>query len=105
LTLWTSTPSLSSAWAGDRHRATLRVTTKSGDVALKEFAQKRGFAAFLCEAGSDGRIPDRAVRAQIDREVTKSAPEHIIVYTNKQKTERSGDGCEGTKGPMVSASR
>lgn len=90
----------------DRHRATLKVATKHGEVSLRGFAEKRGFAAFVCEASGDGRIPDHAVRAQIDREVTKSAREHIIVYTNKQKTEqvwqwvRRGHGADGQRQPL-----
>ncbi|MCW5769159.1 MAG: Eco57I restriction-modification methylase domain-containing protein [Phycisphaeraceae bacterium] len=90
----------------DRHKASLTVATKSGEVVLKGFAEKRGFAAFLCDAGSDGRIPDHAARAIIDREVTKCAREHIIVYTNKQRTEqvwqwvRRGHGTDGQRQPL-----
>jgi hypothetical protein len=90
----------------DRHKATLRIATKHGDMTLKGFAEKRGFAAFICEAGSDGRIPDHAIRAQIDREVTKSAREHIIIYANKQRTEqvwqwvRRGHGADGQRQPL-----
>ena len=90
----------------DRHKATLKVATKGGEVVLKGFAEKRGFAAFLCDAGPDGRIPDHSIRAMIDREVTKSAREHIIVYTNKQRTEqvwqwvRRGHGADGQRQPL-----
>lgn len=72
----------------DRHKATLSVATTAGDFSLRGFAEKRGFAAFLCEPDAHGRIPDHPTRAAIDREVTKHSREHIIIYANATKSEQ-----------------
>jgi Eco57I restriction-modification methylase len=72
----------------DRHKASLSVLTPAGDFSLHGFAEKRGFAAFICEPDAKGRIPDHQTRAAIEREITKAAREHIIIYTDKKKTEQ-----------------
>ncbi len=72
----------------DRHRANHRLVTSNGDFTVSGFAEKRGFAAFICEPGADRRIPDHHTRALIDREVTKIAREHIIIYTDADQQEQ-----------------
>jgi hypothetical protein len=47
---------------------------------LTPVAEKRGFQIFEC--ASAGEIPLRAVRMKIDREVTKQAFEHLIVFVD-----------------------
>lgn len=49
-------------------------------------AQKRGFAAFICSSMPDGSIPDSALRAKIETQVRKLAHEHLIIFTNSDKT-------------------
>lgn len=62
----------------DNHQATLDVSVDGSVFGLTAVAQKRGFVAFVCPA-----IPDRAARLRIDHQVTKSAREHFIIYTDK----------------------
>jgi len=37
-------------------------------------------------AGADGRIPDHATRRKIEKQVTKSAYEHLIIFVDEAKT-------------------
>lgn len=53
---------------------------------LVPVAQKRGFQVFESSPNQNGEIPNHATRTKIDRELTKSAFEHIIIFTNKEKT-------------------
>jgi hypothetical protein len=62
----------------DKHQATLDVPVDGSTVRLSAVAQKRGFVAFVCPS-----IPDRAIRLKIDHQVTKSAHEHFVIYTDQ----------------------
>ena len=53
---------------------------------LTAIAEKRGMAVFHCATRSDGSIPDYATRRKIQREVAKSVHEHLIIYTDADKT-------------------
>jgi len=66
----------------DRHKQSLTVVTKTGEFQLRGFAQKRGFQAFVYQPGDGGQIPDQQTRAAIDREVTKVAREHVVIFTD-----------------------
>jgi hypothetical protein len=63
----------------DNHQARLDILVDGETVQLTAVAQKRGFIAFLCPS-----IPDRATRLKIDHQVTKSAHEHFVIYTNQR---------------------
>ena len=51
---------------------------------LKAIAQKRGFVAYQCVAGS-GVLPDYATRQKIERQVAKDAHEHLVVFAPKNR--------------------
>ncbi len=53
---------------------------------LNAIAQKRGLVVFQCEPGSDGRIPDFATRNKIERQIAKTAYEHMVVYVDAAKS-------------------
>ena len=53
---------------------------------LTAIAEKRGMAVFQCSARTDGTIPDYATRRKIQREAAKSVLEHLIIYTDADKT-------------------
>ena len=69
----------------DTHKATLDIPLKSGTARLESIAHKRGFVAWHCPAPA-GKFPDSAARRKIEREVAKSAHEHLIVFTDAAKT-------------------
>lgn len=53
---------------------------------LAAVAEKRGMVVFTCSSSVDGRIPDYSLRQKIEKQAAKSAHEHIIIYTDKNKT-------------------
>jgi hypothetical protein len=63
----------------DKHQAQLDVPIDGTIVRLSAVAQKRGFIAYVCPT-----IPDRAVRLKVDHQITKSAREHFVIYTDHQ---------------------
>lgn len=69
----------------DRLRLQPRELTVDGaSFTLAPVAEKRGFQVFECRS-SDG-IPSRAVRMKVDREVTKLAYEHLLVFVDAKRT-------------------
>jgi hypothetical protein len=70
----------------EKHASPLDVIVEGRSYRLSAVAHKRGFAAYVCEPGADARIPDYATRRKIDRQVAKSAHEHLIVYVDAEKS-------------------
>ncbi|HEY7329313.1 MAG TPA: DNA methyltransferase [Gemmataceae bacterium] len=70
----------------DRHSANLTVAVDSKTYELHALAEKRGFQVFECPPGISGTVPDHPTRSKIERQVAKSAHEHIIIYTDAGKT-------------------
>ena len=70
----------------DRHANRLDVPVDGQVFNLAAVAQKKGMVAFNCEPGADGQHPDHATRRKIERKVSKSVPEHLILYVDKNKT-------------------
>ncbi len=66
----------------DRHTGTLTLSIDQTDVTLNAIAQKRGLVVYLYQ----GTIPDYATRRKIERQVTKTALEHFIIYTDHANT-------------------
>lgn len=65
----------------DHHNATLEVPLDGQPHRLSGIAQKRGMVAFV----SSGDIPDYPTRRKIERQVAKSAHEHLIIFTDPNK--------------------
>ncbi len=68
----------------DRHNAKLEVLVDSVKVMLHALAQKRGMVVFQCPTAAAQPLPDYARRRKIEREVAKSAHEHIIIFTDTE---------------------
>jgi Eco57I restriction-modification methylase len=69
----------------ERYAATLQVKFDGLTFILTGIAEKRGLVAFLCSS-SDDRIPDYTTRRKIEARVTKTAFEHIIIYSDAGRT-------------------
>lgn len=69
----------------DRHAANLTVATDGKTFALQAIAEKRGMQVFECPANADA-FPDYPLRRRIERQVGKSAHEHLVIYTDAGKT-------------------
>lgn len=57
-----------------------------GEYTLTAVAQKRGMVVFQCSTRTDGSMPDHAARRKIQRWVAKSVHEHLIIYTDAERT-------------------
>lgn len=69
----------------ERYAATLQVKFDGLTFTLTGIAEKRGLVAFLCSS-SDHQIPDYTTRRKIEARVTKTAFEHIIIYSDAGRT-------------------
>jgi hypothetical protein len=70
----------------DHHAQRLEVPVDGQTFNLVAIAQKKGMVAFGCDAGSDGKIPDHATRRKIERQVSKSVHEHLVLYVDQDQT-------------------
>ena len=63
----------------DRHRTPpLRVAASGEQFSLEAIAQKRGMVAYLCRGTA--QLPPHRTRVEIERAVTKTSFEHLIIY-------------------------
>ena len=70
----------------DHYTSILDIPVDGQNFALGAIAEKRGVVVFVCGPASNGSIPDYSIRRKIERQVTKSHHEHLIVYLNADKT-------------------
>jgi hypothetical protein len=70
----------------DRHSGKLIVEVDGTSYTLFAVAEKRGVQIFTCSQGADGKIPDYATRRKIEKQVTKSAYEHLIIFIDDAKS-------------------
>ena len=77
----------------DHHAASLEIIVDSKNYHLISVAQKRDFVAFILKMDSSSEVesisssfPDYAIRRKIERQVAKSAHEHLIIYVDSQST-------------------
>lgn len=73
-------------WEYCREKLTLRVG--ENDYAFNAVAEKRGFKAWLCES-PDGGLPDHASRLKLDRKLSETSFEHLIVFVPRDRTRQS----------------
>ena len=64
-------------WEPARQKLMLRAGET--DFAFTAVAEKRGFTAWLC-ASADGKLPDHATRLKLDRKLSETSFEHLIVF-------------------------
>jgi len=70
----------------DRHRSSLEVAVAAQKYTLRTIAEKRKVYIFRCEPGDDGKIPDYNTRRKIEKQVAKSAYEHLIIFVDGDST-------------------
>lgn len=73
-------------WEPSRQRLTLRVGER--DYTFVAMAEKRGFTVWKCES-ADGRFPDHGTRLKLDRTLTQTSFEHLIVFVTKDGARQS----------------
>ncbi|HYT36789.1 MAG TPA: hypothetical protein VEL49_06360, partial [Ktedonobacteraceae bacterium] len=52
---------------------------------LRPLVEKRGVKVYICDPNSQGKIPDDPTLRKIEREVTRHAYEHILIYVDTTK--------------------
>jgi hypothetical protein len=70
----------------DLHKGSLTAHLPDRDVVLNAVAEKRGFAVWHCPTLPDQKLPDSAIRRRIERELTKAAHEHILIFSDTAKS-------------------
>jgi hypothetical protein len=67
-----------------------KLTLRAGetDYAFTALAEKRGFIAWLCESPSGG-LPDHAARLKLDRKLSETSFEHLIVFVTRDRATQS----------------
>lgn len=73
-------------WEPCRQKLTLRAG--ESDYVLTAIAEKRGFIAWLCEVPNGG-LPDRATRLKLDRKLSETSFEHLIVFVTGDRSSQS----------------
>jgi hypothetical protein len=69
----------------DHYPSVLEAFVDGQTYALTSIAQKRGMVAYIHAPKGDGVSPDYPTRRKIERQVSKSVHEHLIIYTDKDK--------------------
>ena len=64
------------------HAHALFVTLHGQTFALTALAHKRGMVAYHCPASAGQPLPDYPTRCKIEQDVSKSAMEHLIIFTD-----------------------
>jgi hypothetical protein len=70
----------------DHNNAQLNIYIDNQTFTLSAVAEKRGMVVFVYTTHGTERIPDYSMRRKIERQVTKSAFEHLIIYIDENKT-------------------
>ena len=73
-------------WEPCRQKLTLRAGET--DYAFTAVAEKRGFTAWLCESPNGG-MPDHATRLKLDRKLSETSFEHVIVFATGDRASQS----------------
>jgi hypothetical protein len=66
--------------------ARLEVVADGQSFRLSGTAEKCGMVAFVCGAGLDGQIPGYPMRRKIERQVAKSAHEHLVIFVDAKQS-------------------
>jgi hypothetical protein len=64
------------------HEQPLTVSFENQTFLLHPLVEKRGFKVYLCNPNARGKIPPDSVLRKIEREVTRYAYEHLIIYVD-----------------------
>ena len=70
----------------DRYSSVFDVPIDGNSFTLRAVAQKRGAQIFECRSDAAGKIPDHNLRRKIERQITKCAYEHLIIFTDAART-------------------
>lgn len=69
----------------DHHNSHVSVQIGDDQFDLTSIAEKRGFVVFLYEAPSGTDLPSRPVRVRLNRELRKTAHEHMAIFLGSEQ--------------------
>ncbi len=72
----------------DRHSGTHLIEVGGTEFTLSAVAEKRGVQILRCVPDADGHIPEYATRLKIEKQITKSAYEHLIIFVDDAETQQ-----------------
>lgn len=72
---------------------------------FQTLTQKSGFQVFLCEVETDDQIPDRSTGLKLENKLTPLAAEHLVIFTDRQKTGQVWQWSKREAGSPVRVSR
>jgi hypothetical protein len=70
----------------DHYASILDIPVDGQSFMLSAIAEKSGIVVFVCGAVGNGSMPYYSIRRKIERQVTKSHHEHLIIYLDADKT-------------------
>ena len=73
-------------WEPARQKLTLHAAET--DYGFTAIAEKRGFTVWLCDS-PDGGLPDHATRLKLDRKLSETSFEHLIVFVTGDRASQS----------------
>jgi len=73
-------------WEPKRQKLQIRASER--DFAFSAIAEKRGFTVWLCES-PDGQLPDHTTRLKLDRALTQTSFEHLVVFIAGDRSRQS----------------
>jgi hypothetical protein len=70
---------------GSPQRTPLAIPCDGQTYILRPLVEKRGVKVYICNPDAHGKIPSDHILRKIEREVTKHAYEHLIIYVDTAK--------------------
>lgn len=66
----------------------VNIKIKNDEFNFKALKQKRGFVAYLYEAESADKFPDRQTGLKIENKISRNSAEHILIFTDRERTKQ-----------------
>jgi len=85
------------------HEAPLVVTVDTQTYTLRPLVEKRGVKTYLCDPNAHGNIPADATLRKIEREVTKHAYEHILIFIDTARENQAWQWVKRETGKPLAA--
>ena len=70
----------------DRHAAQVVIEIDGRNYSRRAVAEKRGVQVFECRVEAGQAFPDYSTRKKIEKQLAKTAYEHLIIFTDAERT-------------------
>ncbi len=86
----------------DRYQVALEVIVDDNSILLSALAHKRGLVAYQCPVPVGQHLFDYPLRRKIERQVSKSVHEHLIIFTDESSGNQIWQWVESEAGKPAS---